>query len=40
MNPKVLIFDSEAPFYARELTARLPGAEYLASRPAKAPSQG
>ncbi|MBN8293399.1 D-2-hydroxyacid dehydrogenase [Rhodobacter sp. NTK016B] len=31
MKPKVLIFDSEAPFYARELSARLPQAEYLAT---------
>lgn len=37
MKPKVLIFDSEAPFYARELAARLPGAEYVATNdPAEA----
>lgn len=31
MIPKVLIFDSEAPFYARELAVRCPGAVYLAT---------
>lgn len=31
MTAKILIFDSEAPFYARELAARLPGPDYVAA---------